>query len=734
MGDTIKVTVASGTNVANATFNVVSSNGAFVPASGVSATGVGTGGTETWTLVIDTDDAGNTITLTFPNSASNSNAFSVGMSWSLAFQAPTVNAAYTTAGTYTGVNNTVYKITVIRGGNFYDPSLNGGAGNANTCAQVSITADSGDSSPAVLVPLNSAITVGNYGVTATFTTGTTTGAAGLIAGDIYYITAQAASLGAVNVIQIADNLPSAILNNTNPNIYLTLSLNQTSTQIPPIKNLTTGTLNWHSEEGNEITINSGVVTTDPGIIFGGVPLALTITSANIFVEHRDLTTVNAVSIGSVNSEADVTKHLGTVHTDNPLAQGVYNAVLNSNDVSVYYIGLTSNDLAGYNYAIGVAQKSDKVYGFVPLTFDEAVQEAVVSHVNAYSSPQVGLWRVSWLSIQDKHTAPLYGPGSIIDQETNMANPSSPTSWVGTITADPLAANTQNTLLTVAGATFITDGIRPGDSVRMNFSTDSQGHQTYQQYAVAQVRSQTTLVISTPLTAPLVAPVLIQIIRNFTLDERAQNIGDIGGSYMNRRVRVVFPDTYRFNGQEYDGYFLAAALAGLRSGVVPHQGLTNTQLLGADDLSKIVNVYTQDQLNVMAERGIWLVTQEVVGAVPYVRHQLTTASTNLNTSEDSITTNVDSISYGLKSRLAPYIGTYNINPANIQVIRDAIINQMNFYATQTYTVRAGNQLVSFTPATDILQIQQDPTYLDRLDVSLQLHVPYPLNYINLTLIV
>jgi hypothetical protein len=183
-----------------------------------------------------------------------------------------------------------------------------------------------------------------------------------------------------------------------------------------------------------------------------------------------------------------------------------------------------------------------------------------------------------------------------------------------------------------------------------------------------------------------------------------------------------------------GYFLAAALAGLRSGVVPHQGLTNTQVLGASDLSKVVIEFTQDQLNVMAEQGIWIVTQEIIGATPYARHQLTTDERSLNTSEDSITTNVDNISYALKHTLEPYIGTYNINPENLLVIRDAIIGELTFRATGTRTVRAGNQLTSFTPEDDILLLQQNPTYKDRIDVEVKLNVPYPLNFISLKLIV
>jgi hypothetical protein len=69
-----------------------------------------------------------------------------------------------------------------------------------------------------------------------------------------------------------------------------------------------------------------------------------------------------------------------------------------------------------------------------------------------------------------------------------------------------------------------------------------------------------------------------------------------------------------------------------------------------------------------------------------------------------------------------------------VIRDAIIGELTFRATSTRTVRAGNQLVTFSAEDDILLLQQNPTYKDRIDVEVRLNVPYPLNYINLKLIV
>ena len=626
---------------------------------------------------------------------------------------------------YTGTADIVYKVTVIRGGAF----LKSDRSNADTAARVAVTSSGVDSSGSVLVEKDMAFPIGSYGVFATFTAGSV-GAGddeGLVAGDVFYIGAKAARLGPYTIIELNDALPAPFLYvDEYPNLNVELFAMIPKAEIPSLRDLVEGTANWVQVE-NYITVNSAATTYLPSLVIGDTPARLPIEQAKVFVQHRDLLQDNVVSIGSVRSGGQIERTLGLIHPDNPLAQGVNDAVLNANGAVVYYIGVESDDLAGYLAAIEIAKKSDKVYSFAPMTFDRAIQDAVVSHVNAYSTPEVGRWRIAWLSCQDKKTKALY----------DLKENGSP--WVGTITDDLQVPGSQNRLVTMQGASFIDDGIRANDSVRFNFRLNADGQITYDELFVDEVRTQTTLALTTSIPSPLNAPVKMEIVRHFTRDERASNLSLIGGEYNNRRVRVVFPDEYKYEAGDgtmvtKQGYFMAAALAGLRSGVVPHQGLTNTQVLGASDLSKVVSEFTQDQLNVMAEQGIWIVTQEIVGATPYARHQLTTDERSLNTSEDSITTNVDNISYALKHTLEPYIGTYNVNPENLLVIRDAIIGELTFRATSTRTVRAGNQLTSFSAEDDILLLQQNPTYKDRIDVEVKLNVPYPLNYINLKLIV
>jgi hypothetical protein len=695
---TIRVTTGGGLRAVR--FLITSLNGAFNPKENVALD-------ENNILTVDQEGA-NYLAINFTGSTN----FVLGSSWEFNVTAPYVAVNPTADGFFTGPVDMTYSLKVQRGGPFYDGT------NSATCARLLITSSDLDSSSLVLPKQGEYFSVGGYGVTASFAAGTSNNQ--LIAGDVYYIPVLAAKLGKVNIATLSEDLPELMV--TAENITAKLFLSQKSIQIPEVRDMLTEEVNWWQEE-NYIYISPAITTYDPQLLSGINPVRLPIVSAKLFVEHRDLLQDNINAIDSVRSLADVYKKLGTVHPDNPLAQGVYDAVLNAQNMIVYFLGVGTDDLQGYTEAIKISEKSDKVYSFVPMTFDRTIQDAVVSHVNAFSTKEVGKWRICWLSAQDKKTSYMYD----INEETG--NP-----YYATITDDPAVSHIQNKLVTIRGARFIEDGVRPNDTIRLNFRLSPDGKVVYDEHVVDHVRTQTSLTITKAIPAPINTPIKCQVVRHYTKSERAYNISHIAGDYNNRRVRMVFPDTYKYGGITKQGYFAAAGLAGLRSGVVPHQGLTNSEFLGADDLTKVVIDFSEDDLNTLAEQGVWIIQQEVIGSTPYVRHQLTTDERSLNTSEDSITTNVDNISYALKAVLSPYIGRYNINPENLLALRSTIANQLTFFAINTWTARAGNQLVSFEADRDIVRLEQNANYKDRVDVEVLLNVPYPMNYIALTLVV
>lgn len=611
----------------------------------------------------------------------------------------------TTGGTFVGTSNITYRLTIERGGAFYSGS------NATTCARCKITSNGVDSSATVNIAADTFFNVGTLGVTAKFTADGTDDL--FTAGDIFYIPCTAAANTYVRTLELEDEVPSAI---RAVSISAQLRYNVATLTVPAIRDLDAGTTNWTATTSG-VTVKSAITTTNALVVNGSDLLDLPVKTGSVYVERRDLLTSNSTAIGSVTSTASVTEKLGIVHPDNPLAQGAYDAVVNSAGVTVFFGAVPTNDLAGYNAVLELARKDNKYYGVAPLTFDATVQDAVVGHVEAMSTAANAKWRVAWLAKELVSTAVLL--------DLNAGS-----NWTGTVADDPNTSGTQYTLVTITGATLLDLGIRAGDYLRHNFRLDSNGVTIFDSSKIAAVRSQTVLTLETGLAAAISSAVKVQIHRNYTAQEQTNSYAAVADAYNNRRVRLVFPSSYKAGSVTKAGYFLAASLAGLRSGVVPHQGLTNIQLLGPTELPDIVNTFSEDQLNTIAEKGVWIVTQVALGSVAYTRHQLTTDQSGLNFSEDSVTANVDSVSYALQKKIAPFIGVYNVNPGNLLALRAAIDGELAFRMTGTFSAKAGNQLLGYT----IKKLAANATFKDRVDIEIELQVPGPINVIKLTLTV
>lgn len=714
------VATAGAGNLAGAKFSITSASGAFAKKTDQVLTA------SVLTLDNSVESVGtNDVKISF---AGTTGEMLVGSKWTVTVSAAVAafsnSSTVVKSGVYTGPVDMTYKIVVERGGALYNDT------NATNCARLVITASDLDQQTVVLPKKDTPFSIGSFGVSASINAGSLTANAGadnaLIQGDVYYISAQAVKAGAIRTVQLAETVTTTDIVLNSANLTAKLYLKQTSIRVPAVRDQLLGTTNW-AQTGNIITVKSGITSYDSSITAAATPVRLDVVAGDLFVEHRDLLQDNTAAINYVESASDVISKLNTIDPDNALAQGVYDAVLNSANQRVYFLAVGSNDLAGYLAALKIAEKSDQVYSFVPMTFDRDIQEAVVAHVNAFSTPEVARWRIAWLSVKDDATAVTYSQ--------------KPTggSYTATVEDNQLVPGTQLTYVNVAGADFLADDgyggrkLRANDIMRINFTVNSDGAAVYDEYVVSQVLTNTAFLISTPTPQAYSQPVKVELVRSYTKAERARNIAAIGGGYNNRRVRVVFPDSYKSQtGVVKPGYVAAAGLAGLRSGVVPHQGLTNSEFLGAYDLSKVVIEFGQAELDLMAAAGVWIISQSVIGATAYVRHQLTTDESSLNTSEDSITTNVDSMSYALRDVLAPFIGRYNINNENLTVIRAAITAELNYRSTNTFTARAGNQLTSFN-ASDILSLGVDPVSKDKINAEVRLHLPYPLNYLTLKLI-
>lgn len=604
----------------------------------------------------------------------------------------------TKGGAFVGTKDAVYCLKITKAGPWYEVGV-----NEATAAKARITSTNADSSAEFYVGkgVDFAFDLGSSGVTLSLAGSATS----LALNAAWYVPMTAAGLGAASIIEVADDIAGVT-----GTVAVALYAKASSYVVPQAKDLV-GNVNWNLDSAN-VTMHAGISLLIPTLLTTAAEMApLPISTVvnyepTMYIQYRALLKDNTTSLSSLTDPAEVAAVLGPINLDNPLSQGVYDALLNSGGTPVYYAGVATDDLDGYNTALDLATQSDAVYSTVPLTFNTEVQTAVEAHTNAMSAAGEAKWRIAWIS------KPLTTSALVLDLSSAGADSLAYAS-AGTVTFTGVALH---------------DIARVGDDVLLyDFAAGSSS--AFSTGTITEIAGNTVAKVS-PAFGDIAQghPVKVQIRRNYTKNEQIANLAASNTS--NRRVRTIFPDIQRIGSVEKPGYFTAAALAGLRSSVVPHQGLTNTEVLGVVGLDRALYEFSSTQLNTLAAAGFWIVTQAGIGGTAYVRHQLTSDMSSLNKSEDSVTANVDSISYGIQRALAPFIGKYNVTPFNLLALRKVVEGELNFRKLSTYTVSAGNQLIDYA----ITKLEQNATFKDRVDITVSLTVPYPMNNINLTFIV
>jgi hypothetical protein len=655
------------------------------------------------------------LSITFDRSASD--AFEVGMAWELSVVFGSVDVDPVSGGTYDGPSDTTYIITVTKGGEF-----GGAEGNPEITISTSTGIDS--SGPHEVSSLNEVISIGSYGITVMFTS-SIGGGQGLYFDDKYYVVATAPAEGAVRSLVLGHNLPDTLLGisagvcGTAPNLSVWLYIKK-DIEVERDRTGYAPLVNWTTSP-TEICVQDGIIAYDSTWVDNsGAMLPLLVKSGTVWTMYRALRTADADELGTVSSISDIETELGSGYdVYNPMSVALYFALLNANGTDVKYISVSSDDLAGYTDAVGQLQRHDDMHGIVPLTSDIAVIDMIEAHVNAMSTAESGRWRRVWVSRE------LMDDSVIVDASDNSGNP-----IMATISDDPGTSGDQYTLveITTANIDVVVLGAKAGDILRCKYTTDGFGNEAYEEYTIDSVLSGNGLRLLTgPATAVNVAS-KIEIWRTLDVDERATAIKALGASYANRRVTNVWPDYFTYGSTVLEGYYLAAALAGLRSGVVPQRSLTNTGVAGPTAVPRTTD-FSEDELNTIASGGNLIVSQWPAGSI-YVRHNLTTDMTSVSTKEESISANLDSISYFLLAQIEPYIGVANLTQETIDQIKVEIEDAISFLKDNSTTITVGGQLVDGS----VTSIERHPTQSDRLVVVVSLDLPEPLNNVEVHLVV
>jgi hypothetical protein len=498
-------------------------------------------------------------------------------------------------------------------------------------------------------------------------------------------------------------------------------------------------------EDTQVCIQEGITAYHPEWTSAGAEQPLPIEAGRVYSEYREFLAELADEVNSISSVADLDDIAGQLHPDNPLKWGVYKALSNSNGTVVKYTAVahpveyhpennrvTGPDLDSWVQVLERIKGRDDMYNLIPLTYDRLVQNLWAAHIGGESNPIANNWKAAFFSLKAEPKQLVVGQNALIG---GVLGNTMSDEMMATLRDDPNATGQQFTLLqvprgtTFASGYFITNDVRPGDIVRYNFSIDQFGEEQYEEYVVDQVLSENSLLLYTSADAPVTVPQRFEIWHNRNRNEIAEDLAQQAGSLSNRRICAVWPDQVGEAGIAQPGYYLASALAGLVSGVVPHQPLTNVEVAGFDDFTRSYKYFNETQLNRMAEAGVWIVTEDRDGT-PHTRHALTTDNLDLNRREEMIRRNVDSMSYLFLRRLRPFIGRTNVQPGMLRRLKFEVETIMNFLSNNGNTEELGSQLIS----GEIRKLQVHPLLKDRIEIVLDLVVPAPLNNIELHLVV
>lgn len=471
------------------------------------------------------------------------------------------------------------------------------------------------------------------------------------------------------------------------------------------------------------------------ILVDGEEIRAEVLYADLYVTYRELVTSYSGSIHSVASASDVSVTLGDVDPDNPLAMGVYMACLNSTTddgdeaAPVYFMAVPTNDLDGYNAVLRAATLTDGVYALAPLTRDAEVIEAVRSHVLDMSVKTEKQWRIAFVSAEIPETV------DVLNSEMDVNGDS-----------DPFYAvidTAKHTFKVIKSKTDTSENtnvkfratVLPGDKVRFGFRTDLWGgaDELYDVYTVKRVVNNYTLEYdpeSAPESVPA-SPGKIEVFHVYTKSETAELVAATSSSMASRRMYNVFPPVFDSNGESMTGEFAAAAVAGIVSGTEPQQPITNMTVRGITNIPAYRD-FSKNELDIMAAGGTFIVSQDVPNGIVYVRHQISTAypDGNINTSELSITKNVDNISYAFAKRFDTYVGKYTIHPDFVEILRNEAINLIDSLSVPDSVY--GPQLIA--DQTEVLFVRQNEQVADHVDIGIRIGVPYPCNYIDIALTV
>lgn len=500
----------------------------------------------------------------------------------------------------------------------------------------------------------------------------------------------------------------------------------------------------------ELVVTAGVVSVAPQCLRSSMTGRPLNTSAVTHVGYRALRTdtsalANQPGILRVSNTSDLESIYGPVDVRNPLALGIFFALINAGDgVEVNAISVDdvsesepNGTLASYARAFEFL-RAYEVYAITPLTNSEEVIQIADAHVKDMSEPNLRGERVL-ISAPNNPTRRndyvVLSTGATGAESTSTeyqvdlnASPESVLASLGIDTSGEIPFQLDDgrqlqLTLKIGDAQYrmsviSVDGARVTLRSSLTTAQNADGHYTTDALPAAFSGAQFSLSLrGTELT----------LAGSTRLDRTAfaETVRDKAQQYLNRRHVRLYPDTVQSAAvgglnQRLPSFYWGAALSGACANLPAQEPFTRVPLVGFNDV--IGPGLDRVHYDVISA-GNSVIEVESPGLSPALRIQTTTDPSTIESREWSVTRAVDLFAKSMRAQLRSRIGRFNITQAYLDELT-LIVDSLCSAATTTGLFRS----------TTIDKVEQSPTQPDTILVVIRVEVLYPANYIDITIVV
>ena len=544
------------------------------------------------------------------------------------------------------------------------------------------TVDGTDSGSAV-VPYDGTVKLANSGLDLTLR-----GTEGLTVGSCYRVNVTSGASTAKSVIHVDKEIDT---NATNIKVYF-------------------GKFRKFYLPNAQFTQNADGVSLNGAIYISGgieIPGDCRVISGTVFMEYRSISHEYSNNIGYITS--DTISKVGHIGLDNPM--GAMVSVALKGGKGVYCLSVTSDSVQAYNKAFSLLSRSTTAYAIVLGTLREDIITAADMFVTSMAQASVANYKILYYGLD--------ATNEVVIMDSNIVNNK----------VEPLIASVVNGVLTIENTTiadnFYTKDITTGDIIRIGYSVDKFGVESYDSLRVVEVLSASTVKVDdVTYDIPATTPLKFKVYREL---EGSELVDDLKKRVVtnNHRSYCVFGDGITVDGiKNAPAWLLAALPAGMRAGEYCQRPISNLQYSRCTADNKLM--LGSEDLKSLASRGVWILANTLDGNTVYNYHQLSTDMSDKKKQEQSYTTNFDNISREARALLAPYYGNSNISEDFLQQLNTELRAFLGGKTTNAPSTEIGPQLIKF----ENLVLIQDQTNLDHVDMEVDYYMPAPFNHVKL----